>query len=98
MSTITRRTFVATTVGAAAVVRAQGPTVITRGPVKPVVISSANGNRYKNGGTGTCVEKTFTMMTSEGSDVLDALIAGVNNVQLDPLDYFLRYGGLPQPQ
>ena len=51
--------------------------------VKPVVISSANGNRYKNGGAVTCVEKAFAMMT-QGTDVLDALIAGVNIVELDP--------------
>ena len=100
MSTITRRTFVATSVGAAALGRAiaQGPTVIARGAVKPVVISSANGNRFKNGGTQTCVEKAFTMMTSEGSDVLDALIAGVNIVELDPLDDSVGYGGLPNAE
>src|SRR5256886_6338695 len=94
---ITRRSFVATSIGAAAVGRPiaqQGPTVIARGAVKPVVISSANGNRFKNGGTVTCVEKAFTMMTG-GSDVLDALIAGVNIVELDPLDDSVGYGGLP---
>lgn len=62
--------------------------------VKPVVISSANGNRFKNGGPITCVEKAFKMMT-QGSDVLDALIAGVNIVELDPLDDSVGYGGLP---
>ena len=98
MSKITRRTFVATTVGAAAVVRAQGPTIITRGPARPVVVSSANGNRFKNGGTMTGVEKAFSMMTSEGSDVLDALIAGVNIVELDPLDDSVGYGGLPNAE
>src|SRR5947208_1952048 len=96
MSNITRRTFVVTTVGvAAAAARAQGPTVITRGSVKPVVVASANGNRFKNGGTMTAVERAFAMMTSEGSDVLDALIAGVNIVELDPLDDSVGYGGLP---
>jgi N4-(beta-N-acetylglucosaminyl)-L-asparaginase len=95
---ITRRTFVATTVGAAAVVRAQGPTVITRGPAKPAVVSSANGNRFKNGGSVTGVEKAFTMMASEGTDVLDALIAGVNIVELDPLDDSVGYGGLPNAE
>jgi N4-(beta-N-acetylglucosaminyl)-L-asparaginase len=59
-----------------------------------VVISSANGNIYKNGGSVTCVEKAFTMMTG-GADVLDALIAGVNIVELDPLDDSVGYGGLP---
>src|SRR5438094_184115 len=101
-NSISRRTFVATSVGAAALGRAalaeQGPTVVIRGPAKPVVISSANGNRFKNGGTVTGVEKAFTMMTSDGSDVLDALIAGVNIVELDPLDDSVGYGGLPNAE
>ena len=65
-----------------------------RGAVRPVVISSANGHQYKNGGTQTCVERAFAMMT-EGKDVLDALIAGVNIVELDPEDTSVGYGGLP---
>jgi N4-(beta-N-acetylglucosaminyl)-L-asparaginase len=64
------------------------------GAVKPVIVSSANGHRYKNGGTVTCVEKAFSMMT-KGSDVLDALIAGVNIVELDPEDTSVGYGGIP---
>ena len=91
---ITRRTFVATSVGATALAAQTGPTVIRRGPAKPVVVASANGNRFKNGGSMTAVEKAFSMMTG-GSDVLDALIAGVNIVELDPLDDSVGYGGLP---
>jgi N4-(beta-N-acetylglucosaminyl)-L-asparaginase len=101
MSKVSRRTFVATGMGAAALGRAiaqQSPAVITRGPAKPVVVASANGNRFKNGGTMTGVEKAFTMMTSEGADVLDALIAGVNIVELDPLDDSVGYGGLPNAE
>jgi N4-(beta-N-acetylglucosaminyl)-L-asparaginase len=63
--------------------------------IKPVVIASANGNKFKNGGDMTCVQKAFTMMTQAGADVLDALIAGVNIVELDPLDTSVGYGGLP---
>jgi N4-(beta-N-acetylglucosaminyl)-L-asparaginase len=63
--------------------------------IKPVVIASANGNKFKNGGDLTCVQKAFTMMMKEGTDVLDALIAGVNIVELDPLDTSVGYGGLP---
>jgi N4-(beta-N-acetylglucosaminyl)-L-asparaginase len=63
--------------------------------IKPVVIASANGNKFKNGGDMTCVQKAFTMMTEGGADVLDALIAGVNIVELDPLDDSVGYGGLP---
>ena len=71
----------------------QFPNVIIQG-VKPVVIASANGNRYKNGGEMTAVQKAFNMITA-GSDVLDALIAGVNIVELDPLDDSVGFGGLP---
>jgi N4-(beta-N-acetylglucosaminyl)-L-asparaginase len=70
------------------------PTVISRRAAPPLVISSANGHRHRNGGTNTCVEKAFSMMTA-GSDVLDALIAGVNIVELDPEDTSVGYGGLP---
>jgi N4-(beta-N-acetylglucosaminyl)-L-asparaginase len=65
-----------------------------RGP-KPVVIASANGNKFKNGGDVTCVQKAFTLMTRGDTDVLDALIAGVNICELDPLDDSVGYGGLP---
>jgi N4-(beta-N-acetylglucosaminyl)-L-asparaginase len=71
----------------------QAPAVRT-GRVRPVVIGSSNGNRYKNGGTQTCVEKAFSMMTG-GADVLDALIAGVNIVELDPTQTGVGWSGLP---
>src|ERR1043165_9126349 len=80
---------------AAAKTQAAGfPTILTQSAIKPLVISSANGNRFKNGGTMTAVHKAFTMITG-GSDVLDAVIAGVNIVELDPLDDSVGYGGLP---
>lgn len=77
----------------------QSPAVIAPkgGGVKPVVISSANGNKFKNGGDVTCVQKAFTLIT-QGSDVLDALIAGVNLVELDPTDDSVGYGGLPNAE
>src|SRR5262249_28384492 len=75
----------------------QGPTVMTPKSIRPVVISSANGNRFKNGGPVTCVEKAFQMITS-GSDVLDAVIAGVNIVELDPQDTRVGLGGLAKPE
>jgi N4-(beta-N-acetylglucosaminyl)-L-asparaginase len=96
---INRREFVMT--GAAAGVGAgvarvagQAPAVITPGQAKPVVVSSDNGHEFKNGGQRTCVETAFAMIT-EGKDVLDALIAGVNIVELDPEDTSVGYGGLP---
>jgi len=67
---------------------------VRRSAVQPVVISSMNGNWYKNGGSVTCVEKAFTQMTA-GGDLLDALIAGVNILELDPKEDSVGYGGLP---
>src|SRR5215510_6964730 len=100
MSTrLTRREFVgtgATIAGLAsnvATVFGQAPAVRTSG-VKPVVIASANGNQYKNGGTVTAVQKAFEMI-ARGGDVLDAVIAGANVCELDPEDTSVGYGGLP---
>ena len=76
---------------------AQAPTVMTPRRVRPVVVSSANGHNYKNGGPRTCVETAFALMT-EGRDVLDALIEGVNIVELDPQDTSVGYGGLPNAE
>jgi N4-(beta-N-acetylglucosaminyl)-L-asparaginase len=98
---VNRRQFVKTTAaGLAAAVSAppleaaQGaPAVIAR-KAQPVVISSANGNFARNGGTVTCVEQAFALMTG-GTDVLESLIAGVNIVELDPEDTSVGYGGLP---
>ncbi|HEU0014545.1 MAG TPA: N(4)-(beta-N-acetylglucosaminyl)-L-asparaginase [Longimicrobium sp.] len=73
--------------------RGQAPAVHARA-ARPTVIASSNGHQYRNGGTQTAVERAFALMTS-GSDVLDALIAGVNIVELDPEDTSVGYGGLP---
>src|SRR6202165_2850695 len=75
----------------------QFPNILIQSGVKPIVIASANGNRFKNGGDMTAVHKAFTMITG-GSDVLDAVIAGVNIVELDPLDDSVGYGGLPNAE
>ena len=98
---LSRRDFVksgAAGVAAAAVpasaARQTPPTMMTKNGVKPVVISSANGHYDKNGGSRTCVETAFAAMT-QGTDVLEALIAGVNIVELDPSDTSVGYGGLP---
>jgi N4-(beta-N-acetylglucosaminyl)-L-asparaginase len=91
--TLTRREFV-TRSAAAAGVAAASPTILTQKTARPVVIASGNGNTHKNGGTETCVVRAFRLMT-EGKDVLDSLIAGVNVVELDPEDTSVGYGGLP---
>src|SRR2546426_9989183 len=77
--------------------RGEAPTMLVPAAVKPLVISSANGNIFKNGGDVTCVQKAFTMIT-QGADVLDSVIAGVNIVELDPLDDSVGYGGLPNAE
>jgi N4-(beta-N-acetylglucosaminyl)-L-asparaginase len=96
---VNRRNFMATTAAAglaaaAAPLTAGGPTLIVQGSVRPVVIASANGHQFRNGGTKTCVQTAFEKMTA-GEDVLDALIAGVNIVELDPKDDSVGFGGLP---
>jgi N4-(beta-N-acetylglucosaminyl)-L-asparaginase len=95
---IKRRDFVMGTSAAglllAANKTAASPTLLIPSEVRPVVISSANGNRFKNGGPVTGVQKSFRMIT-QGSDVLDAVIAGVNIVELDPEDDSVGFGGLP---
>ena len=97
---VSRRDFVkagaVASVAAAApkAVAAESPTVLVRKATPPVVIASANGHQYRNGGPRTCVEEAFARIVA-GEDVLDALIAGVNIVELDPEESGVGYGGLP---
>ncbi len=56
---------------------------------KNIVISSANGL--------ACCAKAMEMVKG-GSDTLDAVIAGVNIVELDPNDRSVGYGGLPNEE
>ena len=70
------------------------PNVILKGAATPVVIASGNGNGSKNEQGKTCVQVAFEKMM-RGEDVLDALIAGVNIVELDPDDSSVGYGGIP---
>jgi N4-(beta-N-acetylglucosaminyl)-L-asparaginase len=101
---VNRREFVKT--GAAAGVAAAAipgeaftgaPAVSIQKTSRPVVVASANGHEFKNGGDKTCVETAFERIT-RGEDVLDALIAGVNIVELDPADTSVGYGGLPNAE
>lgn len=97
---LNRREFMATTAGAGLLAASRplaatgAPAVMVPGPARPVVVASENGYRFKNGGTTTCVETAFERMM-RGDDVLDALIAGVNIVELDPAEDSVGYGGLP---
>src|ERR1035441_3145948 len=60
---------------------------------RPVVISSANRN---NGGVNCCARAVEVI--KGGGDTLDAVIAGVNIVELDPRDNSVGYGGLPNEE
>jgi N4-(beta-N-acetylglucosaminyl)-L-asparaginase len=102
MNKITRREFVASTgisalAGTSLTALGQAPSIQTGGSVRPVVISAANGNKSRDQEGLTCVAKAFKMLTS-GADVLDAVIAGVNIVELDPEDTSVGYGGLPNAE
>jgi N4-(beta-N-acetylglucosaminyl)-L-asparaginase len=95
MPRLSRRQFLASSaVATTTATSGAAPLMLIKSAIKPVVISSDNGNTYTNGGQQTCVAKAFEMMTS-GKDVLDALIAGVNICELDPEDDSVGYGGLP---
>lgn len=89
-----RRTFLKTaaTAGASALVTQKIltlPVAAQSGGVRPVVIASANG-----------LEATAKAMEliKQGKDALDAVIAGVNLVEADPLETSVGYGGLPNEE
>ncbi len=102
---LTRRDFVRSTtasLAAAATVPAaldaapaRSAELLIQRTVKPVVIADYSGIEFTNGGKENAVERAFRLIT-EGSDVLDALIAGVNIPELDPLETGIGYGALPQ--
>jgi N4-(beta-N-acetylglucosaminyl)-L-asparaginase len=100
---VSRREFVKAGAGATVVAALPGasvgaaPTVLVRKATPPVVIASANGHKFKNGGPRTCVEEALQRIVA-GEDVLEALVAGVNIVELDPEDSSVGYGGLPNAE
>ena len=101
MSKLNRREFVRSTTAAGVAAAAapaslfgQAPTMMTPKSVKPVVVASSNGNRSKGADNVTCVARAFKMMT-DGADVLDALVAGVEIVELDPNQTGVGWSGLP---
>src|SRR5688500_20285309 len=96
-----RREFLqsATTLSALSVVdiglpRPEAPAIIRQRAARTMVVSSSNGNWFKNGGTKICIQLAFEQITQR-SDVLDAIIAGVNIDELDPAQPHHRYGRLP---
>ena len=97
---LTRRTFLASTTLAAALpsraveARGRSAELLIQRTVKPVVISDYSGFQFTNSGPENCVTRAFRLIT-EGKDVLDALIAGVNIPELDPTETGIGYGALP---
>lgn len=73
------------------------PAVITQSASRALVVGSANGHNLKNSAGKTCVETAYEKIV-RGEDVLDAVIAGVNIVELDPADDSVGYGGLPNSE
>jgi len=94
MDSVSRRKFLkSTALGTAAALTARSfitesvaRPLPTPGEVKPIAISSGNGTK--------ALEKAMEMI-KQGSDALDAVIAGVNIVEDDPNDMSVGYGGLP---
>ena len=108
MTQLDRREFVktgtaASLAAAAAAPRAfgQAPIIMTRSRAAPVVVLSSNpaATSSRMAATRPAWKRRFAMMMTQtqtqGSDVLDALIAGVNIVELDPEETSVGYGGLP---
>ena len=103
-----RRDFVRRGAGAAAALAAgtpalaaaspapapRAPEILRRSRARPMVLSDLSGIRYRNGGPESALERAFRGIT-EGEDVLDALVAGVNIPELDPEETGIGYGGLP---
>lgn len=63
---------------------------------RPIVISSANGF-YPLSPNSSPIKKAYDMVVA-GADPLDAVIAGVNIVELDPNDMSVGLGGLPNEE
>lgn len=105
-----RRDFVRTTAaGAAAAVTPAGLSAAAEGAgtdpspgapavhlrrSRPLCVSDVSSIRYRNGGSETAIERAFRGIT-DGEDVLDAIVAGVNIPELDPEERGIGYGGLP---
>ena len=78
---------------AAAPAHAAAPAIHTRA-TRPLLVADVSSIRYRNGGPESAIERAFRGIT-EGEDVLDACVAGVNIPELDPEERGIGYGGLP---
>ena len=84
-----RREFVQSSAAVVAAAKSSGLASAEKLPSSPVVISSRNGFR--------ATEKAMEILKN-GGDTLDAVIAGVNIVELDPEDRTVGYGGIPNEE
>src|SRR6476661_9372234 len=71
----------------------RGEPTVHSPPRRPIVICSANGYYRDNPGASP-IKKAYDLVAA-GADPLDAVIAGVNIVELDPNDMSVGLGGLP---
>ena len=69
------------------------PAIRTRA-TRPLLVADVSSIRYRNGGPESAIERAFRGIT-EGEDILDACVAGVNIPELDPEERGIGYGGLP---
>ena len=86
---------VPTTAGAseAAFAAPAAPFIHTR-RAGPLLVADVSSIRFRNGGPESAIERAFRGIT-EGEDILDACVAGVNIPELDPAERGIGYGGLP---
>src|SRR5262249_59233588 len=75
----------------------RAPGLIRRSAGRPVIISSANGLRSKDASGRPAIQIAYDMMV-RGADPLDAIVAGVQIVELDPTDNSAGLGGLPNEE
>ena len=61
---------------------------------RPVCVADVSSIRYRNGGPESAIERAYRGIT-DGEDVLDAIVAGVNIPELDPDERGIGFGGLP---
>ena len=66
----------------------------SRAAGRPVLIASSNGFRTKHADGRPAIQVAYDML-SRGADPLDAAVAGVQLVELDPTDTSVGLGGLP---
>src|SRR5205823_4469016 len=64
---------------------------------RPIVISASNGLRSKDSSGRPAIQVAYDMLR-KGADPLDAVIAGVRLVELDPTDTSVGLGGLPNEE